>query len=83
MSLESLAILVILNDEGIDAKFKAMNHDDLREKTELSIAKFREQIYRLEALNFVEVVRDNSKKSLFITGYGITAVQQALEKELE
>lgn len=51
------------------------------EGVELSEAQFKKSLNRLEALNFVEIATGQKQHQLFISEYGIQAIQLITEME--
>lgn len=83
LKLDDISILGKLYDEDATAPFKAMSKRTLIDKLELTEANLRKTIYRLEAVDFVQAVTGNKEHKLYITDYGILAIQGSFEGELE
>lgn len=57
-------------DEGADLKFKSIRKKTIQAKTQLTDATFRKGINRLEALQFINIVKNSKEHTVFITQYG-------------
>lgn len=83
LHVEDLSILAQLQQNDADAKFKAIKNKHLMELTELSEFKYKKSLERLKALQFVDCVHDEQNKKIFITRYGIEALQKSLKGVIE
>lgn len=79
LTLDDMNVLGILIDNEATATFKSMRKKDIFERSGLSEANYRKVIYRLDAINFIETVIGNKEHMLFITNFGIMAVEKSLE----
>ncbi|MCA1233343.1 hypothetical protein LBW83_17170 [Bacillus velezensis] len=81
LTRNDLYILGLLSDEGVDLKFKSIRKKTIQEKTQLTDATFRKSIDRLEALQFINIVKNSKEHTVFITQYGQEALRYQLEGE--
>ena len=82
LSINDLKILGILNDYEAEVKFKSLSKGDLSKKCELSDAKFRKALYRLEITRFIDIIKDSKEHSIIITHVGHNALFTSLSKEV-
>lgn len=81
LTRNDLYILGLLSDEGADLKFKSIRKKTIQAKTQLTDATFRKSIDRLEALQFINIVKNSKEHTIFITQYGQEALSYQLEGE--
>lgn len=81
LTRNDLYILGLLSDEGADLKFKSIRKKTIQAKTQLTDATFRKSIDRLEALQFINIVKNSKEHTIFITQYGQEALRYQLEGE--
>jgi predicted transcriptional regulator len=79
VTLEDSNVLGILYEQDATAKVKAMIGKNVLKQSGLSEAKFRKVIGRLEALTFVNINSDYKEHSIFITDYGLQALNRILD----
>lgn len=79
LSIEDSTILGILHDDDANSKVKAIKVNDLWQKSGLSEAKFRKVMDRLTALRFIVFVKDYKEHSIFISDYGVEALESILK----
>jgi DNA-binding MarR family transcriptional regulator len=80
LSLEEIEILNILTSHESTNRFTAKTKKSLFTDSGLTEAKFRKIIYRLEALNFIEIVSGSREHLIFVTEYGQNAIQCIYER---
>ncbi|MFS1518520.1 hypothetical protein V1503_18965 [Bacillus sp. SCS-151] len=82
MSFRDISILGILHDNGANVVFKAITRRDLKGLSNLSEAKFRETLIRLEANGFINIVGGNKDHRIYINEYGQLAINESLKGEI-
>lgn len=80
MTLEEIELLNLLTSNESTNRFSARTKKTLFHQSNVSEAKFRKIIYRLEALNFIEVVAGSREHLIFVTEYGQKAIQTIYER---
>lgn len=76
---QEINILQILVRENATAKYKALSNLKLIQMSELSEAKFRTVITRLNAVRFVEVNAASKVHAHYINGFGLKALSMLEE----
>lgn len=79
LTLEDSHVLGILYEQDATAKVKAMISKNVSLQGNLSEAKFRKIVGRLQALIFVNINSDYKEHSMYITEYGLKALHQILD----
>jgi predicted transcriptional regulator len=80
LTIEEIEILNLLTSNESTNRFSARTKKDLFILSNLSEAKFRKIIYRLEALNFIEIAAGSREHLIFVTEYGQKAIQTIYER---
>lgn len=80
LSLHEIEILNRLTSSESINRFSAKTKKELFTESGLSEAKFRKTLYRLEALNFIEIVAGSKEHLVFVTEYGQNAIQCIYER---
>ncbi|MCA1025693.1 hypothetical protein LCM23_06285 [Cytobacillus kochii] len=81
LTITDLKILGILHDQNIDVKFKAVKKKKLKEESLLSESNFRKSLYRLDAMQFIELVTGEKDHRVFISDIGKEALRISLSEE--
>jgi predicted transcriptional regulator len=68
-----------LQDQDATVAFKAMSNQSLLKSSNLTEARYRKIISRLIANYFVDIVAVSKQQTLYVTSYGILALQKSLE----
>lgn len=79
LKIEELNVLGYLIDEEATASFKAVARKEVREVVSVTDAIFKKTIYLLETKKLIQVVRNQAKHDIFITQYGMEAVNYSLQ----
>lgn len=79
LTYNDMKVLGILFDNEADASFKAMKNTDILERTKLTEANYRKIIYRLVASKFIEVINHQKNKNIYITDFGVQALQTTMK----
>lgn len=79
LTLDDMNVLGILYDNDATAKFKSMTNKNVIEQTQLTHAKYRKAINRLDALHFIETVIGGKEHGLYVSEFGIAAINKNLE----
>jgi folylpolyglutamate synthase/dihydropteroate synthase len=79
LTIEEVAVLGILKDQDATAVFKSLRRSQLYECSDMSVATFRKTIDKLKATSLVDLVTARKEHKVYLTTYGI----QALEKSLQ
>jgi RIO-like serine/threonine protein kinase len=74
LTIDEMTILGILYSNEANAAFKATRKEHLQKDSELTEAKFRKSIQRLDAIKFIDISTLNKEYRYFITSYGHQAV---------
>ncbi|WP_299831288.1 hypothetical protein [uncultured Metabacillus sp.] len=82
LSLNELSVLGILSDNQANLVFKSMKKKTIQDLSQLSTAKFRKSLDRLEANRFIEIVTNEKEHKIYITEYGQIALNQSLKEEV-
>lgn len=80
LSLEEIEILNSLTSNEASNRFSARTKKEVQEESKLSEAKFRKILYRLEAMNFIEIVSGSKEHLMFVTEYGQNAIHSIYER---
>lgn len=80
LTIEEIEILNKLTSSESTNRFSAKTKKDLFRDSNLTESKFRKILYRLEALNFIEIVAGSREHLLFVTEYGQSAIQCIYER---
>jgi RIO-like serine/threonine protein kinase len=80
LDVDDLMILDSLKEDDANVKFKAMKNTVLFERSGMSEAKYRKTIARLSSISFIEANTTNKEHALFITEYGMIALQIMIKK---
>jgi DNA-binding MarR family transcriptional regulator len=80
LTIDEIDLLNRLTSNEAINRFSAKTKRELFEDINLSEARFRKILYRLEALNFIEIVAGSREHLLFVTEYGISAIQCIYER---
>lgn len=80
LELNELELLNTLTRSESTNRFSAVTKKCLFEKMNQTEAKFRKVLYRLEAMNLIEVVAGNKEHSIFVTEYGQNAIHLIHER---
>jgi RIO-like serine/threonine protein kinase len=83
LTLDDMQILAMLSDKDFTASFKAVKKKEIFELLGFSEANYRKTIYRLDALNFIETLTGVKEHKIYITNYGLLAIQKSLEGDDE
>lgn len=83
LTWDDFKLLGILHTKNITEKYRAMSYQKIFKLSNLSEAIFRKIIYRLTATGFIEVNTGRKEHSMFLTEYGVLAVQSIQNKEME
>jgi predicted transcriptional regulator len=76
LSNDDVSMLKLLNEQKANAKFKAIKKKYVFELSGLTEAMFRKVVYRLEAIQFVELVYGGKEHKLVLTPFGERALEQ-------
>lgn len=82
LAFEEVSILGILIDKDSTAPFKSITRESLLNSSGLTLARFRKVINNLTSSHLVEVVTGGKEHRMYITEYGMKAIQESL-KEVE
>lgn len=82
LPINDLKVLGVLSDSRADAVFKSMKRKDLQEQVVLTDALFRKSLERLEANQFIQLVTKEKEYKVFITPYGLLALNESLREEM-
>lgn len=80
LTIEEMSILAVLYDMDATAAFKAMKRTDILEQSKLSIARFRKTIGKLVSTCLVDVVTGAKEQKVFLTQYGIEALEPMVQE---
>lgn len=80
LAIEEMALLGILIDKDATAAFKAIRRNELFELSELSIANFRKTMEKLTATHLINLVTGGKEHKVFLTTYGLQAIDKSLEE---
>lgn len=80
MTIDEIEILNMLTSKESTNRFSARTKKDLLTQSNLTEAKFRKIINRLEALNFIEIVSGSREHLVYVTEYGQSAIQHIYER---
>jgi RIO-like serine/threonine protein kinase len=83
LKLDDFGVLGRLYDNDATIPFKAMSKKTVIEQTKMSEANLRKTLYRLEAVDFVRAVTGCKEHKIYLTGYGLLAMQETFQDELE
>jgi len=81
LSLNEMKVLGILSDNQANMVFKAMKKKTIQDLSQLSTAKLRKSLDRLEANRFIDFVTSEKEHKIYITEYGQIALNQSLKEE--
>jgi hypothetical protein len=79
LSLDDMKLLGALHDQEATAGFKSLNNCEALIASGLSQATYRKVFYRLAANKFITTVTQKRQHSIYITQYGIVALQITLK----
>jgi hypothetical protein len=80
LSIDELSILGVLFDKKANAVFKSVKNKEVIEDTFLTKSKYFTSLSRLSASCLIETVGSKNDK-VYITAYGINALQEQLKGE--
>lgn len=80
LSIDELSILGVLFDKKANAVFKSIKNKEVIEDTFLTRSKYFNSLSKLTASCLVETVGSRNDK-VYITSYGINALQEQLKGE--
>lgn len=80
LTIDEIDMLNKLSSTDSTNRFSAKTKKELLEHTWLTESKFRKIIYRLEALNFIEIVAGSREHLIYVTEYGLNAIQCIYER---
>ena len=83
LTYNEMVILGLLHDQQANAVFKSITKKNAHESTELSLAEFRKSLIRLEANGFIETCSSQKEHRIFITNFGLVALNEQLKEEIE
>lgn len=79
LTIEDSMLLGILLSNDATSKVKAMRGQAVFEKSASTEAKYRKMMDRLVALQFIIVVKDFKEHTLYISEFGVAALNDLLE----
>lgn len=79
LTIEDINLLGILQAEDASTKQKSIRLQSVFAKCETTEAKFRKLIDKLSALKFVTINKDYKEHRLFISDYGVIALNNILQ----
>lgn len=79
LMLEELEILALLSEKEADAPFKAIKNSELIELSQFTKFKYSKVINRLQAMKFVDEIKNDRVSKIFITPFGTKALQKSLK----
>jgi predicted transcriptional regulator len=80
LTYEDISVLSTLYDNDAPSSIKSIKIKEVQEKSGHSEAIYRKIIYRLMASQFIKSTHLNRQQKIFLTEYGITAVNKSLEE---
>lgn len=80
LTLDDIEVLNTLIKHESTNRFSARTKKEILEMSELSEARFRKTISRLDANYFIDICTGNKDHLLYITEYGIQAIQYIYER---
>lgn len=79
LTMDDFRVLAALYDQDAVSGFSAMKNSDILLATKLSEATYRRIVYRLSANKFVEIVTRQKMHMLYITQYGVNAINTTMK----
>jgi len=80
LTIDEIELLNSLTSSESINRFSAKTKKELFSQSNLTEAKFRKILYRLEALNFISIVAGSREHLIFVTEYGQNAIQCIYER---
>jgi hypothetical protein len=80
LTIEELNILGILLDQDSAAPYKAMTNQEVFQKSSMTEATYRKVIYGLICHKFIETLNTKKQRNVYLTEYGVMAIQKSLER---
>jgi len=80
LTIEEIELLNNLTSNECVNHFTAKKKQDIFNESNLTESKFRKVMYRLEALNFIEIVAGSREHLIYVTEYGQSAIQCIYER---
>lgn len=80
LSIDDMRFLGMLHDQDATAGFKAIRNSEVLDACGLSKATFRKVFCRLSANKFISIVTQKRQHSIYITEYGMAALQTTLKE---
>lgn len=83
LTLDDIQVLNTLSKQESTNRFSARTKKEILDKSELSEAMFRKCINRLDAIHFIEICTGNKEHLVYITDYGLQAINLIYERSNE
>jgi hypothetical protein len=80
LTLDDIEVLNTLTSKEALNRFSAKTKQEILQHSGLTEAKFRKCIYRLDAINFIEIFTGNREHLIYVTEYGLKAIQYIIER---
>lgn len=80
LSLDDIEVLNSLIKNESTNRFSSTTKKEIQEVSKLTESKFRKSIARLEAMNFLEITAGSREHVLYVTEYGLEAIQNIYER---
>lgn len=79
LRLEELEILAVLSEKDADVPFKAIKNSELIKLVNLTKFKHSKVLNRLQAMQFIDEIKNERASKVFITPFGVKALQKSLK----
>lgn len=80
LSYDEVLLLGILKEADATAPFKSILRIDMYRESNLSLASFRKTVNSLLSVQFISVVVGDKKQRIYITDFGIKALNDFLKE---
>lgn len=80
LTYDDINVLSILYDNEATASFKSIKNKEVLERTGYTEAVYRRILYKLTGNKFISTIQINKQQGLYITQYGIQAINKSLQE---